>query len=123
MPCSVPTDTDTPVAPFPVEFSIVVDTAVFPRDVVVRACYAFTDRCWCWLQAEGPSGIAVAFRRKDEVNDPDIDPNVIRGDFANALIDFALRARIEADTRTVRDVIVAAALTEAGARPAAACQV
>lgn len=119
MPCSVPTDTDTPVAPFPVEFSIVVDTAVFPRDVVVRTCYAFTDRCWCWLQAEGPSGIVVGFRRKDESGDPDI----IKGDFANALIDFALRARIDTDTRTVRDVIVAAALTEAGGRPTAARQV
>ena len=98
---------------FPLEFSIIVDMAVFPQDVVLRACYAFTDRCWHWIESTGDARLMIGFRRKNQKTDIE----AIKGDFAAALIDFALRRRIEMETAAIRDVIVTAALAEAGAPP------
>ncbi|MBK4717608.1 His-Xaa-Ser system protein HxsD [Azospirillum sp. YIM DDC1] len=103
-------DRSNPAPPLGIEFSLCVDTAVFPREVVLRTCYAFTDRCQFWLQSEGESSILIGFRRKEAAADLDH----LKGEFGNALIDFGLRASIEANTRTVRDAIVTAALVEAG---------
>ena len=101
--------------PFAVEWWLRVDTAIFSREVVLRACYAFGDTCRCWLQSAGEGAVAVGFRRKTEA----VDLESVKADFGDALIDFALRATIEANSRAVREVIVAAALAEAGAaRPA-----
>lgn len=98
-----------PEVPFTANFTVTVDLSVFPKDVVLRACYAFADRCYCWIQSEGAGRLLIAFKdRKGK-----LDPETVRGEFANALVDFALRAVIEANTAEVRKAIVTAALTEA----------
>ena len=111
MPASAVTQpSDVPRgAAFPFDFTLSVDMAIFPREVVLRTCYAFTDRCHCWLESEDGARILVGFRLKTSSADAD----AIRGEFGNALIDFGLRASIEEKTRTVREAIVSAALTEA----------
>jgi His-Xaa-Ser system protein HxsD len=97
-------------APFEAEFSIAIDTTLYPREAVLRACYAFSDRCLIWLCREDQAFITAAFRRLET----HVDVEKIKGEFANSLIDFALRVDIEARTRTVRSAIVTAALAEAG---------
>ncbi|CAO3358068.1 His-Xaa-Ser system protein HxsD [Azospirillum melinis] len=113
MPASAVTQpSDVPRgAAFPFDFTLSVDMAIFPREVVLRTCYAFTDRCHCWLESEDGARILVGFRLKTSSADAD----AIRGEFGNALIDFGLRASIEEKTRAVREAIVSAALTEASA--------
>ncbi len=103
-----------PAVPFEAAFTVAVDLAVFPREVVLRACYAFADRCHCWVQGDGPGSLIVAFRDRTGK----LDAEDTKGAFANALVDFALRADIEARTADVRRVLVASALAEA-AGPAA----
>lgn len=98
-----------PEVPFDVAFTVAVDLTVFPREVVLRACYAFADRCHCWVQGDGAGSLLVAFR--DRTGKLDVDDT--KGAFANALVDFALRADIEARTADVRRVLVASALAEA----------
>ena len=98
-------------AAFPFDFTVSVDTAIFPREVVLRTCYAFTDRCHCWLESEEGARILVGFR----LTAPSADLDAIRGEFGNSLIDFGLRASIEEKTRAVREAIVSAALAEASA--------
>lgn len=100
-------------APFPLEFSIIVDTTIFPQEVVLRTCYAFANRCRHWIEATDDARLTVGFRR----NDQNADIEAIKGDFADALIDFAMRRHIENQTAVIRDLIVAAALAEAGAPP------
>lgn len=115
MPASAVTQpSDVPRgAAFPFDFTASIDTAIFPREVVLRTCYAFTDRCHCWLESEDGMRILVGFRLKDPLAERD----AIKGEFGNALIDFGLRASIEEKTRAVREAIVSAALTEASASP------
>lgn len=100
-------------APFPLEFSIIVDTMIFPHEVVLRTCYAFADRCRHWIEATDDARLTVGFRR----NEQNTDIEAIKGDFAGALIDFAMRRRIENETAVIRDAIVTAALAETGAPP------
>ncbi|MCW2243163.1 His-Xaa-Ser system protein HxsD [Azospirillum canadense] len=103
-------DAEAPIQP---ECSIAVDTSVYPQDAVLRACYAFTDRCWLWIAKGTDGGVAVGMRRKD----PRADLDVLKGEFANALLDFALRHSIEERTRDIRATIVSAALAEATGAP------
>lgn len=102
-------DDRRPAIPFEAAFTVAVDLAVFPREVVLRSCYAFADRCHCWVQGDGAGSIIVAFR--DRTGKLDVDDT--KGAFANALVDFALRADIEARTAGVRRILVSSALAEA----------
>ncbi|MEI7606118.1 MAG: His-Xaa-Ser system protein HxsD [Rhodospirillaceae bacterium] len=101
--------------PFAVDYWLRVDTEIFSREVILRTCYAFGDVCRFWVKSAGDGAVAVGFGRRDAAADLD----TLKGEFGNALIDFALRATIETNTRLVRETIVAAALAEAGGvRPA-----
>lgn len=104
----------SPSDPIEVEFSLSIDTSVYPREAVFRTCYAFTDRYYIWLKrvAEGHV-ISVNFARKN------LSSNIqeLKGEFANALIDFTLRDNIERQTRNIRTTIISAALAEASRRP------
>lgn len=96
--------------PIPLDFSISIDADIYPREVVIRTCYAFADRCHCWVETADDRALTVGFRIKEQPADAD----TIKGEFADALIDFALRRQIENETRHIRDVLVGAALAEAG---------
>ena len=100
-------------APFEPEFSIVVDTSLYPREAVLRTCYTFTDRCRVWMVKVGDEQLSIGFRRLQQ----DLDQEELKGGFANALIDSALRIEIEEKTCDVRTAIVSAALAEAAAVP------
>lgn len=91
--------------------SIAVDTAIYSLDALFRVCYAFTDRCYLFLQAkdEIPSVINVRFTRKAD----DSDLSALAGEFSNALIDQKVRLQISAETKAVRELIVAQAFAEA----------
>lgn len=88
-----------------------VDTAIYSMDALFRVCYAFTDRCYLFLEPkEGiQSVINVRFTRKGE----DCDLASLAGEFSNSLIDQRVRLQISAETRAVRELIVAQAFAEA----------
>jgi len=101
-----------PTDPIAVEFSLSVDTSIYPREAVFRTCYAFTDRCYVWLKRVEGSTISVNFARKNQ----GVDLTELKGEFANTLIDFALRDSIERQTREIRATIVKTALAEIASR-------
>ncbi len=101
-----------PTDPIAVEFSLSVDTSIYPREAVFRTCYAFTDRCYVWLKRVDNSAISVNFARKNH----SVDLTELKGEFANTLIDFALRDSIERQTREIRVTIVKTALAEIASR-------
>ena len=88
-----------------------VDTSIYSLDALCRVCYAFTDRCYLFLQAqEGmPLVINVRFTRKGD----DCDLASLAGEFSNALIDQRVRLQISAETKAIRELIVAQAFAEA----------
>jgi len=90
--------------------SVFVDTTVYSLEALFRVCYAFTDRCYLFLQQEeGSSVIKVMFTRKTQ----DCDLPTLVGEFSNELINQRVRLQIAAETRAIRELIVAQAFAEA----------
>jgi His-Xaa-Ser system protein HxsD len=86
---------------------LIVDARCFPTKVLYRTCYAFTDRCYIWLEAVDNDRMAVSLTPKDD----QIAVEQLPGEFGNALIDYALRAQIAQETAGLRDSLVSAAMT------------
>jgi His-Xaa-Ser system protein HxsD len=97
---------DAPAAVLAAEANFAVDLRCYPLRVVYRSCYAFTDRAYLWLEFKDVENILVSIARKT----PDENVGALVGEFANALVDYALRDQIAAETATVRDALVQAAL-------------
>ena len=90
--------------------SLLVDLRVYPLEALFATCYLFTDRCYLFLVPEdGGSEIIVHFARKQ----PDCDLNAIAGQFSNELISQRVRSDIAAETKAIRDLIIAQAFAEA----------
>lgn len=93
----------------PPNVRIEVDTRVYPLRVIYQVCYLFTGEHFLWILPQGENAIRVEVTPKS----PDADIHRIKGEFGNALIDFALRDQIHQETRTIREVLVSSALAEA----------
>jgi His-Xaa-Ser system protein HxsD len=89
--------------------AMTIELAVYPLDVVLRACHTLTARCFVFSRLSGSGTVLVTFapREAGEALDE------LAGEFSNALLDHCLRARIAAETQAVRDLLVAQAFCEA----------
>ena len=85
-----------------------VDTNLYARESLFRACYQFTDRCYLFLRPDGEHGIVVEIRRKPE----SASMNGVLGDFSNELLNQQVRTDISRETRAIREMIVAQAFRE-----------
>lgn len=89
---------------------ITVDSDLYSREALFRVCYLFTDRCYLFLsQEENSPVIQVRFTRKN----PDTDLNELAGEFSNELINQKVRLDVAAETKAIRELIVAQAFAEA----------
>jgi His-Xaa-Ser system protein HxsD len=91
------------------DVSLVVSMRVYPRAALFRTCYLFTGKCWIWLAPVNDDEVAVNLLRKDAQE----DVTILQREFANALIDHAVRWEIDSETRDMRSLVMAAALGEA----------
>src|SRR5919106_5045004 len=86
-----------------------VDTAIYSLGVLFRVCYAFTDRCYLFLEP-ATKDTSVVVRITDKK--PDLDLDTVVGEFSNALIDERVRRDIATETMSIRELIVAQAFAE-----------
>ena len=86
-----------------------IDTAIYSLEALFRVCYAFTDRCYLFLEpATKDTSIVVRITGKK----PDFDLDTVAGEFSNALIDERVRRSIATETMSIRELIVAQAFAE-----------
>jgi His-Xaa-Ser system protein HxsD len=91
--------------------AICVDTNLYSLESLFRVCYRFTDRCYLYLESSGPKGyVRVRLSRKSDGS----DLAEIAGEFGNELINQKVRADVAAETRPIRELIVAQAFAESG---------
>lgn len=89
---------------------VAVNSNIYSREALFRVCYLFTDRCYLFLvQEENSSVVQVRFTRKGH----DTDLNEIAGEFSNELINQKVRMEVAAETKAIRELIVAQAFAEA----------
>jgi His-Xaa-Ser system protein HxsD len=90
--------------------NIRVDLAIYPLDLVLRACHAFTARCYVTPRIVESGVVEVSFAPRADGDDGSL--RELTGEFANALLDAQLRAIIADETRAVRELLVAQAFCE-----------
>ncbi|HEX8148483.1 MAG TPA: His-Xaa-Ser system protein HxsD [Pyrinomonadaceae bacterium] len=89
---------------------VAVNSDLYSREALFRVCYLFTDRCYLFLvQEENAPVIEVRFTRKS----PDTDLSEMAGEFSNELINQKVRLDVAAETKAIRELIVAQAFAEA----------
>lgn len=89
--------------------TINVDLSIYPLEIVLRTCHAFTSRCYIAPHAAANGRVAVEFTARDQGD----SLRDLAGAFANALLDAHLRALIAGETRAIRELLVAQAFCEA----------
>lgn len=90
--------------------AVAVNSDLYSREALFRVCYLFTDRCYLFLsQEEGSPVIHVRFTRKS----PETDLSRLAGEFSNELVNQKVRLDVAAETKAIRELIVAQAFAEA----------
>lgn len=85
-----------------------IDDAVYSDPVVTKAAYWFTDRCYIDIHRSEMGGLVAVIRGKDG----GCDLMAVAGEFCNALVDFALRARVAAETADIQEALLRRAFLE-----------
>jgi His-Xaa-Ser system protein HxsD len=102
------------------EFSatIYLDPRIYSREAILRTSYWFTDVAHIHAPESPNDRLAVHIslkQAKPTLGSP--KPLTIKdlvGEFCNSLIDFELRRQVEAETASVRQLILAKAFSESG---------
>lgn len=87
-----------------------VKPSLYSLEAILKTCYLFLDQCYMFVNSEDPdrSEIQIYFTSSDENSDLE----KIVAEFSNRLIWQEVRQTVANETQTIREVIVAQALTE-----------
>lgn len=88
--------------------SFVVSEDLYALDVIQGAAYLFLDRCYVFLDRPADRQVAVVLKAKGETDAAALD--ALAGEFANELLNQALRKAIGASNAKIREFILAKAL-------------
>jgi His-Xaa-Ser system protein HxsD len=96
--------------------TIEINQDIYTRDAVLRTAYWFTDRCYIFIGRSANTGFRVTIKAKAVTLERPVreSPELLVGEFCNALLENQLRQDIEAQTGKIRELIVAKAFAESG---------
>jgi len=98
--------------------TIHLDSRIYSREAILRACYWYTDVAYIQIPESADGRIAVHITLKQRTptlaNPKPIAIDQFVGEFCNSLLDFELRRQVEAETASVRQLILAKAFSESG---------
>ena len=90
-------------------FAVEIDLSLYSRQVILRACYRLTGRCYVFMaHTKEPGWLTVAFLSKN----PETAPRDLAGELYNELLDQQIREALEIEMGPVREMIVAQAFAE-----------
>lgn len=87
--------------------SFVVDESIYALDTIQGAAYLFLDRCYVFLDRPADRRVAVVLKSKGEAEGAELD--ALAGEFANELLNQALRKAVGASNAKIREFIMAKA--------------
>jgi His-Xaa-Ser system protein HxsD len=88
-----------------VSFNISED--LFAIDAVYGAAYLFVDRCWIFMSRPSDGVIGVHLKTKEDTDEAGLES--LAGEYANELLNQALRVQIADSTSTLREYTMARA--------------
>ena len=89
------------------QVTVPVDTGLYPLEVVQGAAYVMMDRAFVLLTPAEGTGIEVKLCGREPLDDEGL--RRLGGEFANELVNQALRATLDDSGRKIREYIVAKA--------------
>ena len=105
-----------PSTPTPIELqytlsdrtvSLNVDETLFALDAIYGAAYLFVDRCWLFLERPAEGTVSVHLKAKEDADEAVLE--ALAGEFANELLNQAIRIQITESTATLREYTMARA--------------
>ena len=87
--------------------SLHVDEELFARDAIYGAAYLFVDRCWLFMERPTEGTVCVHLKAKEEADEAALEG--LAGEFANELLNQAIRIQITESTATLREYTMARA--------------
>lgn len=88
--------------------SFIVREDLYPLDTIQGAAYLFLDRAWVFLDRPADREVAVVLTAKGEADAAALE--ALAGEFANELLNQALRKAVGASNARIREYILAKAL-------------
>lgn len=85
----------------------VIDEEIYDLDAIHGAAYLFVDRCFVWLDRPADRKVAVVLRARGAATADELE--ALAGEFANELLNQALRKRVGAANARIREFIMAKA--------------
>jgi His-Xaa-Ser system protein HxsD len=98
------------------EIAFALSEELYPLDAIYGASYGFIDRCFVFLARPGDRRVRVRLRTRDSATPTQLEE--LAGEFANELLNQALRHRISESTLSIRDYYMARAFHAGEARSA-----
>lgn len=95
---------------------VAIDETVYSRAAILRTAYWFTDRAYVLLTKSSDKSLVVRLSPKaPTLEQPVVSaPQELAGEFCNQLLDHQLREDVFQRTHSIRELIVAKALFDAG---------
>lgn len=84
-----------------------IDESLYALDAIYGASYVFIDRCYVYLLRPSDKKVTVRLRTRDAADASQLE--ALAGEFANELLNQALRIRISESTVSIRDYYMARA--------------
>jgi len=84
--------------------TVPVDTKLYPLDAVYGAAYIFLDRAYVLLEKSGEGTVKVTLTGKAPLTGKELE--ALGGEFANELLNQAIRAGLSESGRKIREYIV-----------------
>lgn len=84
-----------------------VDESLYDLDVVFGTAYLFLDRCYVWLDRPADRKVEVVLRARGAATEAQLEE--LAGEFANELLNQALRKRVGDANARIREFIMAKA--------------
>ena len=104
-------------SPTPVELTYIltertvtfnIDRGLFDVDAIHGAAYLFVDRCWLFLASPSDDVVTVSIKVKsDSATEAELE--ALAGEFANELLNQAIRVSLGQSTATIREYMMARA--------------
>ncbi len=85
---------------------------VYPLEVVYQASFVFIDRAYLFLDMDDDKQILVQLKGKETLDEAAL--KALQGEFANELLNHAVRKNVAKQNKRIRELIVAKALFAAG---------
>jgi His-Xaa-Ser system protein HxsD len=86
-----------------------VDESIYPLDTIQGAAYLFLDRCYVFLDRPADRRVAVLLKPKGDAAADTDALEALAGEFANELLNQALRKAVGASNSKIREFILAKA--------------